>query len=78
MKRISRQEKQDPDLPASLTDSQLARWNRAMEEGISARYLELLRTAISSGEISFGRFSEMLDMSIQEASEFIKAMGLAV
>lgn len=74
---ISRDEKLDPDIPEDLTPAQASRRAAAIEQGLSASYLELLRRALAGDEITFGRFAEMLDMPPREAEEFIKSAGLA-
>lgn len=71
-------DKLDPDIPAGITPVQYARRETAMREGISAYMLELLRRAVVKEQISFGRFSEMLGMSLDEARDFVSATGLAL
>jgi Zn-dependent peptidase ImmA (M78 family) len=74
---IRRVDKTDPDVPAKATPSQTSRYESAAERGISTYYLELLRRGVTEDAISFGRFAEMLDMTPDEAREFVHATGLA-
>jgi hypothetical protein len=75
---IPRAEKADPDIPATLTPAQVQRRLLAAESGFTGYYLESLRRAISQGEITFGRFAEMLDMDTDQAHEFSAEIGLAM
>jgi Zn-dependent peptidase ImmA (M78 family)/transcriptional regulator with XRE-family HTH domain len=75
---IPRREKSDPDLPANLTPVQTERRSRAMESGFTTYFLELLRGAMTQGEISQGRFAEMLDMDQRDARDFASEIGLAL
>lgn len=75
---ISRREKSDPEMPAGLTEQQARRRQTAMEQGVSTYYLELLRRALIENQISLNRFAEMIDMSPQQAMDFIAETGLAL
>jgi len=75
---IRRLEKQDPDIPAGLTSKQIEKRIAAIKEGISSYYLELLRRSLTEDKITFGRFAEMLDMTPDQASAFVKATRLAI
>ncbi len=74
---IPRTEKKDPEIPSSLNQLQASRRQTVLEYGISGYFLELLRRAFNEHIISKGRFAEMLDMSPQQADDFIKETGLA-
>jgi Zn-dependent peptidase ImmA (M78 family)/transcriptional regulator with XRE-family HTH domain len=75
---IPRSEKSDPDLPPTLTAAQVERRRMAVESGLTTHYLELLRQAFSQGQITAGRFAEMLDMDPTQARQFAFDVGLAV
>ena len=75
---IRRSEKTDPDIPLNLTHKQIERRVNAIREGISSYYLELLRRALTEDLITFGRFAEMLDMSTEQARDFVAATRLAI
>ncbi len=75
---IHRNEKTDPDIPDGLTPTQTSRYETAIRRGISSYLVELLRRGLTGDRITLGRFAEMLDMTVEEASEFIRAVGMAV
>jgi hypothetical protein len=75
---IKRAEKQDPDLPADLTARQLERWEGLISRGVSGYYVDLCRRALTSDLVTFGRFAELLDLTPEEALEFIQVAGLAL
>lgn len=75
---IRRTEKTDPDIPPNLTPKQIERRVNAIREGISSYYLELLRRALTEDLITFGRFAEMLDMTTEQARDFVTATRLAI
>jgi Zn-dependent peptidase ImmA (M78 family)/transcriptional regulator with XRE-family HTH domain len=75
---IRRHEKNDPDIPANLTAPQAARLESAIRQGISSYLLELLRRGLTQDAITFGRFAEMLDMTVDEARDFVHSVGMAV
>ncbi|MFI5366001.1 MAG: helix-turn-helix domain-containing protein [Candidatus Binatia bacterium] len=75
---VRRGEKVDPEIPADLTPSQVERRVLAVQRGLSAAYLDLLRRALSQDCITLGRFAEMLEMSVTEAKEFVASTGLAI
>lgn len=75
---IRRTEKIDPEIPLNLTPKQIERRVNAIREGISSYYLELLRRALTEDLITFGRFAEMLDMTTEQARDFVTATRLAI
>lgn len=75
---IRRTDKADPDIPSDLTPPQVERRTAAVQAGLTSAYLELLRRALSTDAITFGRFAEMLDMAPQDAQIFVRESGLAV
>lgn len=74
---IQKDAKVDPDMEAGMTPKQQERWLTAVKEGVSSYYLQLLRRAVTEGEITLGRFSEMLAMTPEQAMDFLRAMGMA-
>lgn len=76
--KIPRTEKRDPDIPKELTATQVLRRETIAKVGISQRLLELLRRGLTEGRITFGRFAEALDMTVNEADEFVRVSGLAL
>jgi Zn-dependent peptidase ImmA (M78 family)/transcriptional regulator with XRE-family HTH domain len=75
---IARKDKRDPDVPANLSPSQADRYAAAAKRGINAYFLDLLRRGLTEDAITFGRFAEMLDMTAEEAREFVQASGMAI
>lgn len=75
---IPRADKHDPELSDNLTPLQAERWEALIAQGVSSYYVELCRRALTSDLITFGRFAELLDLTPEEASEFIQMAGLAV
>lgn len=75
---IKRSEKSDPEIPANLTDAQSRRWTAAIEKGVTSYYMELLRRARTEEQITFGRFSEMLGLSVESAHDFVREAGIAL
>ncbi|HEX8699341.1 MAG TPA: ImmA/IrrE family metallo-endopeptidase [Myxococcaceae bacterium] len=75
---IPKKEKQDPEIPTSLTQQQAARRRAILESGASAYFLELLRSALIQHQITPGRFAEMLSMSPEQAHQLIGEAGLAL
>jgi Zn-dependent peptidase ImmA (M78 family)/transcriptional regulator with XRE-family HTH domain len=75
---IHRDEKNDPDIPMGLSAVQAARFEIAAQHGINAYFLELLRRGLTENSITFGRFAEMLDMTIESAQDFVQAVGMAL
>lgn len=71
-------EKTDPDIPAELTAAQTARFEMAIQHGINSYFLELLRRGLTEDIITFGRFAEMLDMTVESARDFVQAVGMAI
>jgi Zn-dependent peptidase ImmA (M78 family) len=76
--RVPKTEKQDPEIPGTLTEKQVGRRLTAIKEGFSATYLEILRRALVSGEITWGRASELLDLDSDDARAFMASVGAAV
>lgn len=76
--RIARAVKSDPDMPNNITESQQRRREIATQAGVSQVLLELLRRALVSEHITFGRFAEVLGMTANEAEDFVRASGLAL
>lgn len=76
--KIPTNDKRDPEVPESLSAAQAARRLSALEVGVSGHYLELLRRALTSDKITFGRFAEMLNMTRDEARQFALASALAL
>ena len=75
---IQRREKRDPDLPSDLADLQLERVEEAIRQGVSPYYMELLRRALTEDKITWGRFAEMLDMTVEQSREFTISVGMAI
>jgi Zn-dependent peptidase ImmA (M78 family)/transcriptional regulator with XRE-family HTH domain len=75
---IRRHEKIDTDIPADLTEAQAARFETATKHGINSYFLELLRRGLTEDVITFGRFAEMLDMTVENAHDFVQGTGLAI
>ena len=40
--------------------------------------MELLRRALTEDKITWGRFAEMLDMTVEQSREFIISVGMAI
>ena len=76
--RIPKKEKPDPEISGKLTDKQAERRLSAIKEGFSSTYLEALRRALVSGEITWGRASELLDLEGGDARAFMASVGAAV
>jgi hypothetical protein len=75
---VKRAEKRDPDLPADLTERQVERWEGLVGHGVSRYYVDLCRRALTSDLVTFGRFAELVDMTPEEATDFVRVAGLAV
>jgi Zn-dependent peptidase ImmA (M78 family) len=75
---IPKKEKRDPDIPEGLSSVQVKRIEALVSHGISARFLERLRRGLTEEVISFGRFAEMLDMTPEQAWEFVVTMNIAL
>ena len=56
----------------------MKRFETAIQHGISMHFLELLRRGLTQDAITFGRFAEMLDMTVDGAMEFVRSVGMAV
>jgi len=75
---IRRGDKIDPDIPEGLSEPQYARFEAAIRHGISYHLWDLLRRGLTESVITFGRFAEMLDMTTEEARDFVRSTGMAV
>jgi Zn-dependent peptidase ImmA (M78 family)/transcriptional regulator with XRE-family HTH domain len=75
---IARRDKRDPDLPVDLTPVQIERWEALISRGVSSYYVDLCRRALTQDAITFGRFAELLDLTQEEAAEFVQIAGLAL
>jgi Zn-dependent peptidase ImmA (M78 family) len=75
---IPRRDKTDPDLPPNLSERQLDRLKEAIRHGISPYCMELLRRALTEDKITWGRFAELLDMTVEQSREFIASVGMAI
>jgi hypothetical protein len=75
---IPRRDKADPDLPPNLSERQVERLEEAFRQGISPYFMELLRRALTEDKITWGRFAELLDMTVEESREFIGSTGMAI
>jgi Zn-dependent peptidase ImmA (M78 family)/transcriptional regulator with XRE-family HTH domain len=75
---VGHAEKHDPDMPTNITETQRQRRELATQAGVSQRLLELLRSALIDGHITFGRFAEVLDMTVSEAQDFVRSAGVAL
>ena len=76
--RIGRGEKHDPDMPPNITETQRQRRENIIRAGVSQPLLELLRRALIDGHITFGRFAEILDLTVSEANDFVRLSGIAL
>lgn len=74
--RIGRDQKIDPDLPATLTDRQRERMRAAIERGLDRRFVELTARAVRGGEITFGRAAELLDVDREDLAAFFAEVGV--
>jgi hypothetical protein len=75
---VPRKDKVDPDLPPNLSPAQVARFELAFQHGVTRYFLELVRRGVTEDRITFGRCAEMLDMTVEEAQDFILAVGMAL
>lgn len=75
--RVPKSEKSDPEVPQSLTDRQKERRLRAIQQGVSASFLETVRRALVAQEITWGRAAELLELSNESAQAFMQAVGAA-
>ena len=73
--RVPREAKLDPELPASLNETQLARKAVLLERGLSVHYVSLCFDGYKQGEISLGRLAEALLCSRGELGELAKLYG---
>lgn len=73
--RIPRAEKLDPDLPPSLTDSQVSRRLSAIRHGLDMRYVEVVRSALVEHIITLGRAAEALDVPVAQVESFLAELG---
>jgi Zn-dependent peptidase ImmA (M78 family)/transcriptional regulator with XRE-family HTH domain len=75
--RIPRTEKEDPDLPSSLTERQRERLRAAIERGLNPKHVELVARAIREELITFGRAAELLDIRRSELVAFFHEIGVS-
>lgn len=73
--RVPREAKLDPELPASLNKTQVARKVALLERGLSDHYVGLCFDAYKQGGISLGRLTEALLCSRGELGELAKLYG---
>lgn len=73
--RVPREAKLDPELPASLSETQLARKAALLERGLSDHYVGLCFDGYKFGAISLGRLAEALLCSRGELGELAKLYG---
>lgn len=73
--RVPREAKLDPELPASLSETQLARKAALLERGLSDHYVGLCFDGYKRGAISLGRLAEALLCSRGELGELAKLYG---
>jgi Zn-dependent peptidase ImmA (M78 family) len=75
--RVPRSAKVDPDVPETLTEKQKERRLRAIQDGVSASFLEAIRRALVAHEITWGRAAELLELQDETAEGFMEAVGAA-
>jgi Zn-dependent peptidase ImmA (M78 family)/transcriptional regulator with XRE-family HTH domain len=73
--RVPREAKLDPELPATLNDTQRARKAALLERGLSDQYVTLCFDGYKAGVISLGRLAEALLCSRGELSELARLYG---
>lgn len=76
--KIRKIEKTDPEIPANSTVAQVQRRVIALKEGLSASYIDALRSALVRQEITWGRAADLLAMSTSEVQRFFADVGAAV
>lgn len=69
--RLPRGAKDDPEVPAFLTDQQRARRVRLLQQGLSSYYLDLCCEALQRGVVTEARFLEMLLIDDMSAGEVL-------
>lgn len=73
--RVPREAKLDPELPASLNETQRARKAALLERGLSDHYVALCFDGYKHGSISLGRLAEAVLCSRGELGELAKLYG---
>lgn len=73
--RVPREAKLDPELPATLNDTQLVRKATLLERGLSDHYVGLCFDGYQQGVISLGRLAEALLCSRGELGALAKLYG---
>lgn len=73
--RVPSEDKIDPELPLSLTQTQRLRKAQLLERGLSDHYVKLCLDAYSAGTISQGRLAEALLCSPAELLELARLYG---
>lgn len=73
--KVPRDEKADPELPATLTPAQRERKMALLESGLSDFYVGLCFDAASAGVVSTGRLAEALLCSPEELPELSSLYG---
>jgi hypothetical protein len=73
--RVPREAKIDPELPATLNETQRARKEALLERGLSDHYVGLCFEAFAQEKISVGRLAEALLCSRGELAELAKLFG---
>lgn len=76
--RVARQDKVDPELPASLSTNALERVQRMLQRGLSYSYVSMCFDAYDTGVISSARMAEMLLVDVVELSQIAVAFGRAL
>lgn len=73
--RVPREAKIDPELPATLNETQRARKEALLERGLSDHYVGMCFDAFGQEKISLGRLAEALLCSRGELAELAKLFG---
>lgn len=76
--RVPREDKTDPEAPASLTDAQRERRTRLLNRGLSDYYVGLCFDAYHAGHISAGRLTEALRADHAEMREISVLFGRSI
>ncbi len=76
--RVPRDLKIDPELPASLSQTQRERKEHLLDLGLSDFYVSLCFDALRQGKITFGRLAEALLSTETEAAQIAALYGCAL
>lgn len=76
--RVPREEKIDPEVPKSLTNSQRERRLALLERGLSSYYVELCFDAHDAGVISTGRLIEALKINSADLADICTLFGRTI